>query len=343
MTTLLIRCEASAALGTGHVLRCLALALEWMRHGGRAIFAMVEPEAALADRLRAAGTTIEKLPVNPGSTADAAATATLAQRLEARWVVLDGPMFGLDWDTAWPGEARLLRIDDNGLARPFRADLLLNQNLGAVAADYPAKTGPCRLLLGPEYALLRPEFLAVADGGARRGSRIVVTLGGSDPACATERVLAALLRPEAQTVETDFIIGAANPRQAALTAVIDAHSPRLQSVVAPSDLPARFARAPLAVTAGGTTLYELALLHTPMLLLCTADNQQRTCEKFAAAGAAQFAGWHAAVAPAELARMVVAMLTDGPRCAACAASAGRLVDGRGAGRVVEAMPWEGCV
>ena len=340
MTPLLIRCEASAVLGTGHVLRCLALAHEWMRRGGRAVFAMVEPEAAMADRVRAAGASIEMLPVTPGSSADAVATAALAQRLGARWVILDGPMFGVGWDAAWPGEARLLRIDDNGLARPFRADLLLNQNLGATATDYPAKTGPCHLLLGPEYALVRPEFAEAAARGATRGSRIVVTLGGSDPACATERVLAALLQPETRCVEADFIVGAANPRQAALTVAIDAHAPRLQAVVAPADLPARFARAPLAVTAGGTTLYELALLHTPMLLLCTADNQRRTCEKFAAAGAAQFAGWHAAVAPTELARMLAAMLTDGPRCAAFAASAGRLVDGRGASRVVEAMRLE---
>jgi len=337
MTPLLIRCEASAVLGTGHALRCLALAHEWMRRGGRAVFAMVEPEAAMADRLRAAGASIEMLPVTLGSSADAAATAALAQRLGVRWVVLDGPMFGLGWDAAWPDEARLLRIDDNGLARPFRADLLLNQNLGATAADYPAKSGPCRLLLGPEHALVRPEFSEAAALGTPRGSRIVVTLGGSDPACTTERVLTALLQPETRHVEADFIVGAVNPRQAALRAAIDAHVPRLQVLVAPADLPARFARAALAVTAGGTTLYELALLHTPMLLLCTADNQRRTCEKFAAAGAANFAGWHAAVAPTELARMLAAMLTDGPRCAAFAASAGRLVDGRGAGRVVETL------
>jgi UDP-2,4-diacetamido-2,4,6-trideoxy-beta-L-altropyranose hydrolase len=337
MSSLLLRCEASAVLGTGHVLRCLALAHEWMRRGGRAVFALVEPEAAMSARIRASGATIEKLPATPGSAADAAATAALARRLEARWVVLDGPMFGAGWDAAWPGEVRLLRIDDNGLARPFRADLVLNQNLGATAADYPAKAGPCCLLLGPEYALVRPEFLAVAAGGATRDSRIVVTLGGSDPACATERVLAALLLPETQSVEADFIIGAANPRQAVLTAAISIHSPRIQSVVAPADLPARFTRAPLAVTAGGTTLYELALLHTPMLLLCTADNQRRTCEKFAVAGAAQLAGWHGAVAPAELARMVAALLADRPRRVTLAASAGRLVDGHGASRVVETM------
>ncbi len=337
MTPLLIRCEASAVLGSGHVMRCLALAEEWMRRGGRAVFAMVEPEAAIAARLCAAGATIEKLPVTPGSTADAAATAALAQRLGVRWVVLDGPMFGAGWEAAWPAEGALLRIDDNGLARAFRADLVLNQNLGAATSDYPARRASCRMLLGPSYALLRPEFMAVADRGSVRGSRLVVTLGGSDPACATERVLEALLRPETQTVDADFVIGAANPRRAALTAAIDVHSPRLESVVAPADLPRRFAAAPLAVTAGGTTIYELALLHTPMLLLCTADNQRRTCVNFAAAGAARYVGWHAEVASAELARVLVSMLTDGPSRDGCAASAARLVDGHGAGRVVDVM------
>ncbi len=337
MTPLLIRCEATPALGTGHAMRCLALAEEWMRHGGRAVFAMVEPETAIVERLRAAGAGVEIVRTAAGSSDDAAETAALAHRLGARWTAVDGPAFGAEWDAAWPGDAALLRIDDNGLARAFRADLLLNQNLGGTAADYPQTPAGCRHLLGPRFALLRPEFLAVADSEVVRGSRMVVTLGGSDPACATERVFAALLEPAAATLEADFIIGAGNPRRATLRAAIDAHAPRLQALVAPADLPRRFATAPLAVTAGGTTIYELALLHTPMLLLCTADNQRRTCANFAAAGAAQYLGWHADVAPAEVARMLVAMLADAPRLAALTASAGCLVDGLGANRVVEAM------
>lgn len=337
MTPLVLRCEATPVLGTGHVLRCLALAQEWMRRGGRAVLATGGTEPAILDRVRAAGAAVEPLHAAPGTSEDALETASLAQRLGARWCVVDGPAFAVEWDATWPGDAKLLRIDDNGLAQAFRADLVLNQNLGAAVSDYPQTPAGCRHLLGPRYALLRPEFMAVADSGGVRGSRMVVTLGGSDPACATERVLEALLRPETQTVEADFVIGAANPRRATLRVAIDAHAPRLQALVAPADLPRRFAAAPLAVTAGGTTIYELALLHTPMLLLCTADNQRRTCANFAMAGAAQFAGWHAEVAPVELARMLVAMRTDGPRLAALTAAAGCLVDGRGASRVVEAM------
>lgn len=343
MIPLVIRCEATPVLGTGHAMRCLALAQEWLHRDGSVLFAMTAPEPLLVARLRAAGVEVAVLASPAGGRADALETAVLARRRGAGWLVVDGPMFGAAWDAAFPGEVRLLRIDDNGLTRAFRAELLLNQNLGAAPSDYPARSGSCRLLLGPGYVLLRPEFLAVADSGAIRGSRIVVTLGGSDPACATERVLAALLLPETRTVEADFVIGAVNARRAALTAAIDGHSPRLQSVVAPADLPRRFASAPFAVTAGGTTLYELALLGTPMLVLCTAENQRRTCERFAEAGAAQSAGWHAEVTPAALAEWIVRLAGDAARRAEFAEHAGCLVDGHGAARVVEAMLWEGGV
>jgi UDP-2,4-diacetamido-2,4,6-trideoxy-beta-L-altropyranose hydrolase len=339
MTPLLLRYEATPALGTGHAMRCLALAQEWVRRGGRAIFAMGGSDAALSARLESSGMSVSVSHSVPGSAEDAAETAALARALGVCWVVVDGPMFGAAWDSAWPVELRLLRIDDNGLGRPFRADILLNQNLGASAGEYPAKPGSCRQLLGPEYALLRPEFLrmGVMGNGPARTGRIVVTLGGSDPACATERVLAALLQPSAQGVEAEFIIGAANPRRATLAAAIAVLEPRLQVVVAPADLAERFARAAFAVTAGGTTLYELALLRTPMLVLCTAENQRRTCERFAAAGAVLFAGWHADAGPEALAGMIVVLAGDAAGRAELAERAAGVVDGRGAARVVDAM------
>jgi UDP-2,4-diacetamido-2,4,6-trideoxy-beta-L-altropyranose hydrolase len=335
MTPLLIRCEATPELGTGHALRCLALAQEWMRRGGRAVFAMSEPEPAIAARLRAAGAAVEPVRAMPGSPADAIETAALAQQLGAQWTVVDGPAFAAEWDAAWAGDPSLLRIDDNGLARPFRAELVLNQNLGAAVADYPVRVGPCRLLLGPGYALMRPEFLDVPE--VLRGTRLLVTLGGSDPACATERVLAALGEPAARNLAADFIVGAANPRRAELLASIEAHGPRLHAVVAPDNLPERFAGAEFAVTAGGTTLYELALLRTPMFLLCTAENQRRTCERFAAAGAARFAGWHADIAPAALAQSLAEFAAYAAGRSALAERASTLADGLGAVRVVETM------
>ncbi|HLP06839.1 MAG TPA: UDP-2,4-diacetamido-2,4,6-trideoxy-beta-L-altropyranose hydrolase [Opitutaceae bacterium] len=336
MKPLLLRCEANATLGTGHALRCLALAQEWHRRGGRAVFAMSAPEPAIVERLTRGGFATHELRAEAGSAADAVETRGLAQRLEAEWTVVDGPAFGPEWERAWAEDGRLLRIDDNGFSRPFRADLLLNQNLGATAGDYPRAAADCRLLLGPAYALLRPEFLAMTR--VERRNRILVTLGGSDPARATERMLAALEREPARDLSADFIIGGANPRRAELLAAIAAAAPRLTAVVAPHDLPTRFARAAFAVTAGGTTLYELALLRTPLLVLCTAENQRRTCEQFAAAGAARYLGWHEELEPDRLAEALAEFASAASLHAELAARAAALVDGRGAARVVDEMP-----
>lgn len=329
MNPLLVRCEATPALGTGHAMRCLALAQEWSRRGGRVVFAMVGPEPSIVARLRAAGVAVEVLKSPSGGRADALETAALVRQLGADWLVLDGPDFGTEWEAAWPAERALLRIDDNGLARVFRAELVLNQNLGAAEADYPRRPMNCRCLLGPDHALLRPEF--INQEARTRGSRIVVTLGGSDPALATERVLAALLEPAAALLAADFVIGAANPRREALQAAIEANAPRLRAWVAPTTLPELFASARFAVSAGGSTLYELSMLRTPVFVLCTAENQRRTCERFAASGAAHYAGWHGDLAPTRLAEELV-RYARAPGCGAAP-----LVDGRGAARVVDVM------
>lgn len=334
MTPLLFRCEATAELGMGHVLRGLALAAEWRRRGGRVVFALARPEPAIAGRLRSAGAELEVLPVAPGTAADAQGTDNLARRLGGGWTVVDGPSFGEEWERAWPAESPLLRVDDNGLTRPFRAELVLNQNLGATEADYP-ECADARLLLGPDFALLRPEFCTVP--AVSRSSRLLVTMGGSDPAGATERVLAALQLEEAAHVAADFIIGGSNPRRESLLVAINASGPRLRAVCAPEDLPVRFAQAACAVTAGGSTLYELALLGTPMLVLATAGNQCRTCERFAAAGVARYLGWHADLARAELAAGIAAFAADGAAQRRYSARAATLVDGRGASRVADAL------
>ena len=64
-------------------------------------------------------------------------------------------------------------VIDDLADRPHDCDLLLDQNLGHAAADYDGLVPErCTRLVGPRYALLRPEFaearaaaLAAGRGG----------------------------------------------------------------------------------------------------------------------------------------------------------------------------------
>lgn len=336
--SLLIRADGSAVIGAGHVMRCLALAQAWQLSGGRAVFLQAETTPALGQRLRQAGCETRTLSASAGSATDAAETIREAQACGAAWIVGDG----YHLDTAWQQQIRnaglrLLLLDDYGHASHYHADIVLNQNLSADAALYAHRDASTRLLLGPRYALLRREFLAAAHAPrdfSAPARRVLVTLGGSDPDNVTAQVLAAVrLLPD---LEVRVVIGGSNPHRAALLAAAAAN-PAVRCEVDATDMPGLMAWADVAITAGGSTSWELACAGLPALQLVLAPNQAGIAAALERAGATINLGDFRTVAAETIAARLAALCADSARRAAMSASAARLVDGHGARRVAAAL------
>jgi UDP-2,4-diacetamido-2,4,6-trideoxy-beta-L-altropyranose hydrolase len=320
-------------MGTGHVMRCLALAQGWQDLGGDVALLAVELPEALAERCREEGIKVRRLA--PGAE-DAEVTA--AQAAQADWLVVDGYHFDAAYLAAVTGPARrVLQVDDLGMAEPSAAGLILNQNVTASPALYPWVTDLENLLLGGRHALLRREFRTPRperrfEGPARR---VLVSFGGSDPCDFTRRAIEALLN--CPDLEAKVVVGAANPRLAELRALAAPAGACLEVLSAVTAMVPLMDWADFALSAGGSSVLELAARGLPALVVAIADNQTAISEALHARGLMRSLGWHESVGVADLAQALQDLAADACARAALSSAALGLTDGRGALRVAEAM------
>ena len=338
---LLIRADASAAIGTGHVMRCLALAQAWREVGGHVIFALAAGGAELEQRLHSEGASVVRVSGEIGSREDASETAQLCRRCRADWLILDGFHFSQSYrESVKTGAFRLLLLDDHGEHAPYNCDLVLNTNPFAADAMYPRRAEQTCFLLGSQFALLRREFLGFAMRTphiAATARRVLVTFGGADPHNVTLRVVEALQEISDVQLDITVVVGASNPHRASLSAALEtsSHVARLLSNV--ENMPEVMTQADLAISAGGGTCYELAIMQVPMFLITMASNHEQTVEAYSRTKAAYSAGWFDALGCESLAVSLRSLIGDLKLRKELVENARRMVDGKGAQRVVEAM------
>jgi UDP-2,4-diacetamido-2,4,6-trideoxy-beta-L-altropyranose hydrolase len=343
--TLLIRADASVAMGTGHIMRMIALAQAWREDGGETVFLCAEITPALEKRVRTEGFGLETSAVVPGGIEDLEVTCSVISRLGSKEspvvVALDGYQFGSDFQRVVKATGcRLLFVDDYGHADFYHADLVLNQSASADSSLYERRDPGTQLLLGPRYALLREEFLcrpssAETDSAPAAGAppRLLVTLGGSDPDNVTGTVVSALARiPD---VAATVVVGGSNPNLESLRAMVAAAGPSFRLEIDARDMPALMAGADIAISAGGSTLWELAFMGIPALVVTTAANQEASVAALACAGAIAPLGRVSDATPERLAEGVATLISDRLRRHGIALASRSLVDGRGVERVTE--------
>jgi UDP-2,4-diacetamido-2,4,6-trideoxy-beta-L-altropyranose hydrolase len=213
--TVVIRADASPLIGTGHVMRCLALAQAWQANGELIIFLMANKAPVLAERLNCEGFQVVYVPYSIGSAEDAQGAIDLARQSNAGWIVIDGYQFGAEYQCKIKEAGfRLLCLDDYGHAERYDADIVLNQNISAHPNLYRNRKPYTQLLLGTPYALLRQEFWQWRGWNrevSAIATKILVTLGGADPDNVTLTVIQALQKIDLLGIEAIVVIGGSNP------------------------------------------------------------------------------------------------------------------------------------
>jgi UDP-2,4-diacetamido-2,4,6-trideoxy-beta-L-altropyranose hydrolase len=330
---ILFICDAGAATGGGHVMRSLTLAGALEAKGAHCVFLAPPSVAAILEAFAPQTVQIPAVSTQPADLASAVG----AMRFDG--VVFDHYGLSQPDHRALSAGAPALAFDD--LAdRPLGAELVVDSGPARTAQDYDALIPEgARLLLGPAYAPVRPEFAALRDTAlAWRDEpvgRVLVSLGLTDVGGITGRVVERV-RPRVSEVGIDVVLGGAAPSLPSL-AKIARRDLRLALHVDTPHMARLTAEADIAVGACGSSTWERCALGLPSVMVVLADNQRPAAAAMAALGAALVVDAEAPDFDVVLDRALMRLLTDqGLRRQLTERSAG-LCDGQGAPRVAEAF------
>lgn len=362
-----IRADANSKIGMGHVMRCLSVADALVKRGEEVLFVTADDTpvplltkkgipyrvlhtdyADMEAELPELWNALSELPQGPG-----VPEAALLQRNTS--ILVDSYYVTEKYLAALKSRITTIYMDDI-YAFSYPVDMLINYNIYGEEMGYEkdAAFADTKLLLGTEYVPLREEFSAgagyvqsrkvlslgaanvtpAADGG------ILITTGGSDSFNLAGQLLMEAMKYDAlKEKEYHVVSGSLNPHIGELQALAQKHE-NIHIHCNVTNMAELMAESEVALSAGGSTLYELCAMGVPVIAFSFAENQERLVQTFVKRGIAQYGGNYRTDGNKMIQNTIAGLetlLEDENLRTEYRKKARTLVDGKGAGRIAEAI------
>lgn len=362
-----IRADANSKIGMGHVMRCLSVADALVKRGEEVLFVTADDTpvplltkkgipyrvlhtdyADMEAELPELWNALSELPQGPG-----VPEAALPQR--NTFILVDSYYVTEKYLAALKKRITTIYMDDI-YAFSYPVDMLINYNIYGEEMGYEkdAAFADTKLLLGTEYVPLREEFSAgagyvqsrkvlslgaanvtpAADGG------ILITTGGSDSFNLAGQLLMEAMKYDAlKEKEYHVVSGSLNPHIGELQALAEKHE-NIHIHCNVTNMAELMAESEVALSAGGSTLYELCAMGVPVIAFSFAENQERLVQTFVKRGIAQYGGNYRTDGNKMIQNTIAGLetlLEDENLRAEYRKKARTLVDGKGADRIAEAI------
>ena len=266
---ILIRADANEKIGSGHVMRCLSIARSITHKGQYVKFVTADNKGLML--ISSYGFDCEVLDSNYDNLETEIDKLTeIINNEKPSLLLVDSYFVSNRYFNEINKIVRIAYIDDLNEST-WNVDFIINYNISSSEYDYSGYEGTnTRLLLSPYYAPLRDEFRNLPVHLIKpEVSDVFVSAGGSDPACISEQIMTYIC-PSIPNVNFHFIIGALNPRieeirkLAHRNVILHIDEQHIADVMKCCDI---------AISASGSTLYELCSVGVPTIIFTLADNQ----------------------------------------------------------------------
>jgi spore coat polysaccharide biosynthesis predicted glycosyltransferase SpsG len=338
----LFRVDGTTQTGWERLNRCLTYALALQRRRRPTFFLSQLEPASLAINLKRVGNEWLEADGPAGTEDDLSETIQEIRRLRPAAVVVDAPEVTEDYLNELVSTGVLVLSIDSLANIRFPSAVVINPLLGPGRESYEFTPGT-QLLLGPRYALVRPEVRRVRPIRAQEPAqpsattyRALVALGDDDPNRQTCKLVQQLLCIS-KLEKIDVVARAHHPEFEALQALAAANTPRLEIASEPAEITSRIARCHFALTSGNMLAVELACVGVPQLVIVQSELHWPTAQRLEDEGAAVCLGWHENVSASTIRNAVNNVLSEPLERQSMARCARQLIDGRGPDRLVTAL------
>lgn len=338
-----IRADASTDIGSGHVMRCLALAEKLRERKTEVIFICRELEGSLCDLIAAQRFAVLRLPdtalyeMDWRQDAEQSIAACSKSWPKMDWVIVDHYHLDAKWEMFVRSVASRVMVIDDLANRDHDCDALLDQNYFPDGKQRYAALVPssCRILLGPSYALLRQEFRSIRERLKLRPhelKRILIFFtAGNDKGETLKAMQGIELFGKAEHI--DVVVGQSNPNNAEIIKKCSELHWEYHCQV--DYMPGLIAQADLVIGAGGSSNWERCALGIPALVAILAENQAPIAQALGQAGIVLNLGWNSNLQAQDYANTLATLNHD--YLAAMSEKALALVDAKGTERMADIL------
>jgi spore coat polysaccharide biosynthesis predicted glycosyltransferase SpsG len=189
----------------------------------------------------------------------------------------------------------------------------------------------------PAYVALRKEFIEankISKTIKERVGIILITQGGADTYGFIPKIAGALSGIE-KDCRIDIVIGPAFKHHQKLKEAIDKSKRNYNIIYNATNMGELMQRSDMAVTAGGNTLFELACVGVPSIVICGEEFEEETAEAMEKYGFTENLGFGGRVSPERIAERVKLLMADKNRRAEMSRRGQEIIDGRGAERIIK--------
>lgn len=336
---ILIRADGNAKIGAGHLMRCLTIADELRKlvDSREILFVCADPQSAELARKRGYDALVLRSdPCNMEAELSAWLRAPLRNK-ETNVIVVDSYFVTKRYLRELGEYGSVTLLDDMG-EECFPVDRIINYNAFADVGQYEDlyKDSDTKLILGSAYVPIRPQFSRKKYRVRERAEDILITTGGGDIDNIAGQILKSIQEKETgEILNYHMVIGSFNPHFERMKA-LEGQSANLHIYHDVQDMAELMGRCDLAVTAGGSTVYELAALGVPFICFSYAENQEKMTEYLHRENIAFSAGAYHRDPEAvleKIAEQTIGLVRDHNKRIECYLTERKLTDGMGAERL----------